>query len=93
MFDPRYREFPLSSFAVPLVVIAARLARADVPRGIGGREEMLVALTLTGGAIASAIQEGAYNTQSLRWNACAIVLSVPLWISVARHHPFSRAKA
>ena len=89
VFDPRYREFPWTSFAVPLVVIAARAPRAALTRGVGGREELVVALTLTCGAIASAIQEGAYNTQSLRWNACAIVLSAPLWTSVARR-PRSR---
>jgi hypothetical protein len=85
VFDPRYREFPLSSFAVPLVVLAARAARHEFARtGSGRREEMLVASTLTLGALASAIQEGALNGQSLRWNACALVLAAPLWWSLRK---------
>ena len=84
VFDPRYREFPLSTFAVPLVVIAARAARGDLPRGNGGREEALLALTLTLGAIASAVQEGALNGQSLVWNAAVLVLAAPLWLAVKK---------
>jgi exo-beta-1,3-glucanase (GH17 family) len=80
VFDPRYREFPLASFAVPLVVLAARAAGNDFAANArGGREEILVAATLTLGALASAIQEGVLNGQSLRWNACALLLSLPLW--------------
>lgn len=79
VFDPRYREFPVATYAVPLVIIAARAARRDLPQATGGREEFALALTLTLTAIASAIQEGALNGQSLRWNACALVLSFPLW--------------
>jgi len=81
VFDPRYREFPLASFAVPLVVLAARFARNDFAgESPGGREEILVAATLVVGALASAIQEGVLNGQSLRWNACALLLSLPLWL-------------
>ncbi len=87
VFDPRYRDFPVTTFAVPLVVTAARAAGGDLPRGVGGREEWAVALTLSVGAIASAVQEGALNGQSLRWNACALVLSLPFWISVTRTRP------
>jgi len=80
VFDPRYREFPLASFAVPLVVLAARASRGEFRNmRLPGREEVIVAATLTGGAIASAIQEGALNRQSLVWNGCAIVLALPLW--------------
>jgi exo-beta-1,3-glucanase (GH17 family) len=80
VFDPRYREFPIASFAVPLVILGAQLLRGELaamPRG--GREELLVAATLTIGALASAIQEGTLNGQSLRWNTCALLLSLPLW--------------
>ncbi len=84
VFDPRYRVFPVASFAVPLVVLAARAAQGDLPRGTGRREEVLVAATLVVGAVASAVQEGASNGQSLRWNACAVILSVPLWLSLVR---------
>jgi exo-beta-1,3-glucanase (GH17 family) len=82
VFDPRYREFPLFSFAVPAVVTAARVAQGDLPQGGAGREEVLLALALTGGAVASAVQEGALNGQSLVWNACAVLLTVPLWGTV-----------
>ncbi len=84
VFDPRYRVFPVASFAVPLVVLAARAAQGDLPRGTGRREEALVAATLLGGAVCSLVQEGLLNGQSLVWNACAIVLSVPLWVSLVR---------
>jgi hypothetical protein len=80
VFDPRYRAFPLASFAVPLVVVAVRFARSDfAAESPGRREEIMVAATLTVGALASAIEEGILNGQSLRWNACALLLSLPLW--------------
>jgi hypothetical protein len=77
LFDPRYREFPLSTFAVPLLITAGRLLVRDLPRGGGGPEEWLIAGTLVIGAVASAIQEGPLNHQSLVWNACALLLAVP----------------
>ena len=83
VFDPRYREFPIPSYAVPLVIVAARAAQGDLPSNTGRREEALLAGTLTIGAVASAIQEGPFNRQSLAWNACALLLSVPLWTSLA----------
>ena len=84
VFDPRYREFPHSSYAVPLVIVAARAAQRDLPSGVGRREEALLATTLSVGALASAVQEGALNGQSLTWNTCAAVLAAPLWWSVWR---------
>ena len=84
VFDPRYRDFPLPSFAVPLVVVAARAARRDLPVGTGRREEVALAVVLTGGAIASAVQEGALNGQSLQWNACVLVLALPVWVSLVK---------
>ena len=77
-YDPRYRDFPLPSFAVPAVAVVARLLLSDLPRGGGGREEGVVAAMLVVGAFASAIQEGPLNLQSLAWNACALVLAIPL---------------
>jgi hypothetical protein len=82
VFDPRYREFPLASYAVPLVVTAARAAQRDLPSATGRREEALLAIVLTGLAVASALQEGKLNGQSLAWNACAMVLTLPLWVSL-----------
>jgi len=75
LFDPRYREFPLSTFAVPLLVTAGRLLIGDLPRHNGGREELVVGLALVVGAVGSAIQEGPLNTQSLTWNAAALLLA------------------
>lgn len=82
VFDPRYRVFPVASYAVPLVATLLRIAQRDLPRGTGKREEVLLALTLSAGAIASAVQEGGLNGQSLAWNACALLLTTPLWTSL-----------
>jgi exo-beta-1,3-glucanase (GH17 family) len=84
LFDPRYREFPLSTFAVPLLVVAGRLILGDLPRHNGGREELCVGLVLVVGAVGSAVQEGPLNTQSLIWNACAVVLAVPVLLRFSR---------
>ncbi len=78
VFDPRYRDFPIASFAVPLVVSLARLARRDLSMGAGRREEILLLITLVVGACASAVQEGPLNRQSLAWNACVLLLALPL---------------
>jgi len=84
VFDPRYREFPVASFAVPLVVLVARAAGGGLwAHGPAGREEIIVAATLSVGAVASAVQEGVLNGQSLLWNACALVLAAPLWVRIA----------
>ena len=82
VFDPRYREFPWPSYAVPLVIIAARAAQRDLPGNTGRREEALLAVVLTAGAVASAVQEGPLNGQSLAWNACVLLLAFPLWKSL-----------
>ena len=80
VFDPRYREFLLPNFAVPLVVMVARACLGGSwLRGSGGREEFLLAATLSLGAIASMVQEGMLNGQSLLWNSCAFALALPLW--------------
>jgi exo-beta-1,3-glucanase (GH17 family) len=83
VFDPRYREFLLPNFAVPLVVLVARAAAGKVlARGRGGREELLLAAALSLGASASLVQEGLPNGQSLLWNGCALALALPLWWAV-----------
>jgi exo-beta-1,3-glucanase (GH17 family) len=79
VFDPRYREFPVASFAVPLVVLVVRMVRGEFAGLRAGREELAVAATLTAGAIASAVQEGGLNLQSLVWNACVVGVAVPFW--------------
>jgi exo-beta-1,3-glucanase (GH17 family) len=88
LFDPRYREFPLSTFAVPLLVTAGRFLAGDLPRHNGGREELVVGATLVVGAIGSAVQEGPLNTQSLVWNAAALVLAVPPLLRFTRRQRF-----
>jgi hypothetical protein len=78
VFDPRYRDFPTSSFAVPLLLIVFAALRGELPRGGGQVEEILVGGTLVAGAVASTVQEGVRNGQSLAWNACALGLAAPL---------------
>lgn len=75
--DGRYREFPLSTFAVPLLVTAGRLTAGDLPIGGGGREEACAGGVLVLAAIGSAILEGPLNSQSLVWNAAALLLATP----------------
>jgi exo-beta-1,3-glucanase (GH17 family) len=82
VFDPRYREFPLSTFAVPLLVTAGRLALRDIRPQPDAMLNLLVGGVLAAGAIASAVQEGPLNGQSLVWNTAALVLASPCLISV-----------
>lgn len=78
--DPRYRDFPLPVFAVPVVAVAARAALGDLPASGGGREELLAGLALALGAAWSLAIEGVLNHQALIWNAAALVLAAPaLW--------------
>ncbi len=84
VFDPRYREFPVSTFAVPLLVTLGRLISGDALRNAADGPGLLAAGTLAAGAVASAIQEGPLNHQSLLWNACALLLAAPLLLSRLR---------
>jgi hypothetical protein len=83
LFDPRYRDFPLPVFIVPLLAALTRILLGDLPRG-GGREELWAGGTLAVAAVASAINEGPLNLQSLAWNAAALVLAAPLLLSALR---------
>jgi exo-beta-1,3-glucanase (GH17 family) len=83
LFDPRYRDFPLPVFIVPLIATLTRMLLGDLQRG-GGREELCVGGTLALAAVASAVNEGPLNLQSLTWNAVAFVLAVPLLLSLLR---------
>jgi exo-beta-1,3-glucanase (GH17 family) len=82
--DSRYREFPLSTFAVPLLVTLGRAVAGDLPRAGGGREELVAGGVLALAAMGSAILEGPLNTQSLVWNACALVLAAPPLLRLGR---------
>lgn len=93
VFDPRYRVFPVASFAVPLVVTVVRAWTGDLPDWGGGREELFAGVALVGCAIGSAVQEGALNGQSLVWNGCAVILAVPLLRRFRRRAPASSGRA
>jgi exo-beta-1,3-glucanase (GH17 family) len=82
--DPRYRDFPLSTFAVPLLAVPARALLGDLPRRDGAREELVAGAVLAIGAVACAVQEGPLNLQSLAWNACALLLALPPLIRCGR---------
>ncbi len=77
LFDPRYRDFPTASFAVPLVAVGARALLSDLPENGGGREEAAAGGALAACALASAALEGPFNMQSLVWNAAALILAAP----------------
>ena len=83
LFDPRYRDFPLPVFAVPLLAVLARAALRDLPRHGGGREELFAGGTLALAALASAVMEGRLNAASLVWNAVALVLAAPALVRLA----------
>lgn len=82
VFDPRYREFPLAAFAVPVVAVLARAGSRDLPRGDlvlprAGREEAWAGGVLALGALVGAALEGPGNAQSLVWSAAALVPALP----------------
>jgi exo-beta-1,3-glucanase (GH17 family) len=84
LVDPRYRDFPIAAFAVPVAAVAARAWLGDLPRGGGGREEAWLAAVLVLATLASAAREGPQNLQSLAWAACALVLAAPLLLRLRR---------
>ncbi len=87
LFDPRYRDFPLPVFAMPLLVVAARAWLRDLPLEGGGREELWLGGVLAAAAVASAVLEGPKNTQALVWNAAALVLAASALLRVRRRAP------
>jgi hypothetical protein len=84
LIDPRYRDFPLPVFAVPLVAIAARALLRDLPRAGGGREEAVLGIVLVAAGIASAVREGPLNHPSLAWTGFALLLALPALLRVRR---------
>jgi exo-beta-1,3-glucanase (GH17 family) len=92
LFDPRYRDFPFPSFAVPLVAVLARVALGDLPAGGGGREELWAGGVLALAALGSALREGPLNWQALAWTGCALVLAAPP-LRRCLGRSFSRARA
>ena len=79
-YDPRYRDFPLPTFAVPVVIAAIRLLRGRNGSHLR-RADYVVMAMLLGGAIFSAVQEGPRNLQSLIWNGAACLLVVERWLT------------
>jgi exo-beta-1,3-glucanase (GH17 family) len=78
LYDPRYRDFPLPTFAVPIAVVMLRVVTADLPRNRAGREDYIAGGVLLLAAIGSAVREGPLNLQSIAWNGCAVLLALPL---------------
>jgi exo-beta-1,3-glucanase (GH17 family) len=84
LVDPRYRDFPYPTFAVPLVAVAARALLRDLQRGGGGREELMAGGVLAVAAIASAVLEHPRNLQAMGWSLCALVLAAPPLLRMLR---------
>ncbi|UFN48091.1 glycoside hydrolase [Roseomonas sp. OT10] len=87
LFDPRYRDFPFPTFAVPLVAVVARAALGDLPRHGGGWAELWAGGTLALAALASAALEGPHNIQALGWTACALGLAAPALLRLRQPAP------
>jgi exo-beta-1,3-glucanase (GH17 family) len=77
LIDPRYRDFPYPTFAVPLAAVAARALLRDLPRGGGGREELWAGSALAVAAVAGVVREHPSNLQAMGWTLCALVLAAP----------------
>ncbi|AWV23770.1 Glucan 1,3-beta-glucosidase [Roseomonas mucosa] len=84
LFDPRYRDFPFPTFAVPLVAVVARALLRDLPLRGGGWAEAWAGGTLALAALASAWREGPENLQALGWTACALGLAAPALLRLRR---------
>ncbi len=80
LVDPRYRDPPIATFAVPVVVVIARWALGDLPRDGGGRAELVAGGGLLIGALVYALVEHPVNHEAMLWALCAVVLALPaLW--------------
>jgi exo-beta-1,3-glucanase (GH17 family) len=93
LFDPRYRDFPVPVFAVPLVCVLARAALRDLPRDGGLREEAAAGGVLALAALASAVMEGAANRQAMVWTVCALILAAPPLLRLSRWHHGARGRS
>jgi hypothetical protein len=72
---PRYRDFPLPVFIVPLITTFARILLGDQACA-GGHSRPWAGTTLADAAIAGPINDGPLNLQSLTWNAAALLQAV-----------------
>lgn len=83
LVDPRYRDFPLPTFATPLVAVLARAMLGDWRRGTGGWAERAAGGGLALMALAGAVREHAVNLEAMAWTGCALLLAAPaLWRSL-----------
>ncbi len=73
--DGRYRDFPIPTFMVPVVVVMLRAMLADLPCGGGGIEEWALGVSLAGLAIFNLFQETLVNQQAVVWDIMALLLA------------------
>jgi hypothetical protein len=78
-FDARYRDFPLTAFAVSAVgFFAMALWRGEIwPRREDQREEAALSLILGGSAVFIAINEGPLNLHAMAWCVLTLLLAAP----------------
>jgi len=91
VFDPRYRDFPISGFLIPAAAFAllAWLKRNPPPAGEDLREEAALALLLGVGGLVLVFKEGLENTQSLAFAAVTwLAAAAPglMWWRARRRH-------
>jgi glucan 1,3-beta-glucosidase len=88
VFDPRYRDFPTSTYLIPAVGFALLAWLQDrrlddrSDRLINHTEERWLACLLAGAAVISGILEGFANYESLAWMATALLIAGP-WLRLA----------
>jgi glucan 1,3-beta-glucosidase len=71
IFDPRYRDFPVSSFLIPALGFA--LARPAMP----DRADLWVSAALAVAAAATAVNETFANSHALAWAAACLLFAAP----------------
>lgn len=77
LVDPRYRDPPLATFAVPLAAVAVRAWLRDLPAGGGGRAERVAGGALVLATLGVVAREGWHNLPALAWAAAALALAAP----------------
>ena len=71
IFDPRYRDFPASTFVIPALGFAlARPARPD-------RADLWVCAVLAAAGLATAVNETFANADALAWAAVCLLFAAP----------------
>lgn len=83
VFDPRYRDFPLPQFAVPVLWAAMRLGH-PARHGAGWQEAVVGGVLVIGAGVSMGL-EGWSNHQALVWNLACLILAAPLLRPVLAH--------